>query len=144
MLSKLKYLQSSSQKHKIQLIAMSATLPNLRELATWLDACLYVTNFRPVEIKEYLKIGLDMVPCGTPGLQDLKTPLSKLQGHKQLTLNTRIPGDKLQIFPLIEETLRDNGSLLVFCQSKNQCEQLCTLFMEHIVKLLIRDVGNAT
>lgn len=66
MLSKIKFLQATS-KHQIQLIAMSATLPNLRELAIWLDACLYVTDFRPVEVKEYLKIGLDIIPCGTPG-----------------------------------------------------------------------------
>jgi len=68
MLSKLNFLQATKPKPTIQLIAMSATLPNLRELAVWLDACLYVTDFRPVEVKEYIKIGLDLVPCGAPGL----------------------------------------------------------------------------
>jgi replicative superfamily II helicase len=41
-LSKLRYLMSM-QKSSIQLIAMSATLPNLREIALWLDSCLFVT-----------------------------------------------------------------------------------------------------
>jgi DNA polymerase theta len=63
---------------------MSATLPNLRELAIWLDAALYVTDFRPVEVKEFMKIGLDMVPVSSQGLQDLKLPLNKLPGHRQL------------------------------------------------------------
>ncbi len=36
---------------------MSATLPNLPLLASWLDADLFKTDFRPVPLTELIKIG---------------------------------------------------------------------------------------
>lgn len=44
LLTKILYLL----KDQVQIIGMSATLPNIRELATWLQAALYVTTYRPV------------------------------------------------------------------------------------------------
>ena len=45
-LSKIKY----SMKEKTQIIGMSATLPNISDLATWLGAALYTTTYRPVNL----------------------------------------------------------------------------------------------
>lgn len=39
---------------------MSATLPNLPLLASWLDAELYQTDFRPVPLQEHLKVGCNI------------------------------------------------------------------------------------
>lgn len=39
---------------------MSATLPNLDLLACWLDAELYHTDYRPVPLMEWVKIGANI------------------------------------------------------------------------------------
>lgn len=39
---------------------MSATLPNLNLLARWLNAELYHTDYRPVPLMEWVKIGANI------------------------------------------------------------------------------------
>lgn len=44
----------------VQIVGMSATLPNLDLLAHWLKAELYSTNYRPVPLMEWVKIGTNV------------------------------------------------------------------------------------
>lgn len=40
---------------KVQIVGMSATIGNLRDICTFLKAEAYTKNFRPVELTEYVK-----------------------------------------------------------------------------------------
>lgn len=53
-------LFSRSLSDGVQIIGMSATLPNLSLLASWLGAELYQTDYRPVPLQEHLKMGCNI------------------------------------------------------------------------------------
>lgn len=56
LLTKIQYVKAG-----IQIVGMSATIGNLKELAQFLNADIYHKDFRPVELREYLKFGSDLI-----------------------------------------------------------------------------------
>ncbi|XP_047434513.1 DNA polymerase theta [Mugil cephalus] len=116
LLTKIRYI---AQKHNttgslsegVQIIGMSATLPNLSLLATWLGAELYQTDYRPVPLQEHLKVGCNIYDKSLSVVREFKPAL-------------HIKGDDDHIVSLCYETVRDGHSVLLFCPSKNWCEKL--------------------
>ena len=100
-----------SQSTSVQLIGMSATLPNLSTLATWLQAELYHTEFRPVPLKEMVKIGPTIYAADFKKLQDIDQSES-------------VPGDEDDILFLCRERVIQGHSVLIFCPTKVWCENL--------------------
>ncbi|XP_017886855.1 DNA polymerase theta isoform X2 [Ceratina calcarata] len=111
LLTKLKFITIKDENVNIQLIGMSATLPNLSLLAKWLDAELYKTDFRPVPLNEQCKIEKNIYD-------------NKLCYIRQLTPMPELSMDTDDIIHLCIETISDGHSVLIFCPTKNWCEKL--------------------
>lgn len=110
--------------HKIQIITMSATLPNTELLCEWLLAEHYVTDFRPVALTEMIKIGKEMY--------DDKQQLVRKMDPNYFHGIELVDHD--DIAQLCIETILQNCSVIVFCASKDACETLCLKLAEFIYK----------
>uniref|UniRef100_A0A4W6BJQ6 DNA polymerase theta n=1 Tax=Lates calcarifer TaxID=8187 RepID=A0A4W6BJQ6_LATCA len=116
LLTKIRYIAqkqnvTGSLSEGVQIIGMSATLPNLSLLASWLGAELYQTDYRPVPLQEHLKVGCNIYDkC--------------LSVVRQFAPALHIKGDDDHIVSLCYETVREGHSVLLFCPSKNWCEKL--------------------
>ncbi|CAK8696874.1 unnamed protein product [Clavelina lepadiformis] len=119
-----KHSVSSQQEKKnpVQIVGMSATVPNLELVAFWLDATLYQTNFRPVPLEKCVKIGHEVFDECFNKIRDF-TPQAKFLG------------DEDNLTALSFETLKDDHSVLIFCPTKNWCEKLAKSIAHHFYQL---------
>jgi replicative superfamily II helicase len=104
-------------KSKIQIIGMSATLPNVSELAMWLNGETYKSSFRPIPLKEYFKIGNVIYNKDGSISRQLK-PSSDEQ-------------DRDHLIPLCEEILPEH-SLLIFCPTKRGSQETALLLARRL------------
>ncbi|XP_044140055.1 DNA polymerase theta isoform X2 [Bufo gargarizans] len=131
LLTKIQYVtQKTAAKKKdpgkaVQIVGMSATLPNLRLLASWLRAELYHTDFRPVPLKERVKISKTLYDSSMNPVRELQ-PL------------IHVKGDDDHIVSLCYETVQGGHSILIFCPSKNWCEKLADTIAREFYNLYRR------
>lgn len=114
-----KYLPSN-----IQIVTMSATLPNSELLTNWLQAEYYQTDFRPIELKEMIKIGNTIYDNSMVTIRKISTEKYSL-----------LENDQDNIGQLCIETIISGASVLVFCPSKDWCEKLSLHIAISIYKL---------
>ncbi|XP_071632237.1 DNA polymerase theta isoform X1 [Temnothorax longispinosus] len=122
LLTKLKYMTVHNDDINIQLIGMSATLPNLPLLAKWLGAELYKTEFRPIPLNEYCKIEANIYD-------------NKLNLVRKLTELQELETDVDNILQLCIETIGASHSVLIFCPTKKWCEKLAEQIAATFFKL---------
>ena len=90
---------------------MSATLPNVKVLAEWLDAKLYETDFRPISLVECIKYETNIYDKDHNIISKIK-------------LDTRIENDPELLVHLVLETIFNKFGVLIFCPTKSRCEAL--------------------
>ena len=113
--------------YQVQIITMSATIPNLNLLSDWLEAEFFFTNFRPIELKEMIKVN-DVI------YDNEMKEIRKISNKYAAFFND----DTDQIGQLAMETLIDNTQLLIFCPTKAWCESLAQNLANGLKKIIDR------
>ncbi|XP_040340968.1 DNA polymerase theta [Herpailurus yagouaroundi] len=113
---------ASPLSNAVQIVGMSATLPNLELVASWLNAELYHTNFRPVPLLESVKIGNSIYDSSMKLVREFQPSL-------------QVKGDEDHVVSLCYETVCDNHSVLLFCPSKKWCEKLADIIAREFYNL---------
>uniref|UniRef100_A0A8C5IXI9 DNA polymerase theta n=1 Tax=Junco hyemalis TaxID=40217 RepID=A0A8C5IXI9_JUNHY len=126
--AKSKCLKSLDNRESI--VGMSATLPNLGLLASWLDAELYCTDFRPVPLKEWVKIGSNIYDSSMNLVREFQPKL-------------QLKGDEDHIVSLCYETVCGGHSVLLFCPSKNWCEKLADIIAKEFYACVHSSAKNS-
>ncbi|XP_047478541.1 helicase POLQ-like isoform X2 [Penaeus chinensis] len=126
---------------KVQLVAMSATVGNLNELASFLGAQLYTGNFRPVELAEYVKIINQIWEINTSArVEEDLLKNKRLSCFPYSQEQKKIDID--MVGGLVGEVVPEH-SCLVFCPTKRNCETLaelvCRILPKELTKVRVTD-----
>ncbi|XP_048133161.1 helicase and polymerase-containing protein TEBICHI isoform X1 [Rhodamnia argentea] len=104
----------------LQIVGMSATMPNVAAVADWLQAALYQTDFRPVPLEEYIKVGNTIYN-------------KKMDIIRTISKAAELGGkDPDHIVELCNEVVQEGHSILIFCSSRKGCESTA----RHVTKFL--------
>ncbi|XP_050073096.1 DNA polymerase theta [Anopheles maculipalpis] len=130
LLTKIRFVADRTN-HLLQIVCMSATLPNMHLLAQWLEADLYRTDFRPIALFEMIKIGSTIYDATGEQVRSLDG--ITLLGYS-------IPKDADHVALLCLETILEGCAVIVFCPSKDWCEQLAISLASTVHTVRKRDV----
>lgn len=122
------------QQPDVQIIGLSATLPNIQVLSEWLDAKLFITKFRPVPLQE----SVAMLASNSPVVDILD---HNLKAYSKLDLGHlgRAPTVLDVINHLVREPFSLAHSVLIFNPTKKGCEDLAkklTAWLKKFVSML--------
>ncbi|XP_029455358.1 helicase POLQ-like isoform X2 [Rhinatrema bivittatum] len=112
-----------------QIIGMSATLNNVEELQQFLKAEYFTHDFRPVQLKEYVKLKDNIYEVNSKEENCLN--FSRLLNYKYSSSMQKMDPDHL--IALVTEVI-PNYSCLVFCPTKRNCENVAEMICKYLSK----------
>ncbi len=104
----------------IQIIGMSATLPNGNMLADWLDAELYLAEEkdRPIKLKEMIRMDSNLYDRELKEIKDIPPSLITDEDSKF-------------VYNICYDRIKKSQSVLIFCSTRPACEkEACNLAKE--------------
>ncbi|XP_047425627.1 helicase POLQ-like [Mugil cephalus] len=116
-----------------QIIGMSATLGNIKDLQTFLNAENYTNDFRPVELKEFVKLN-DSIYEVDPKEENCFR-FSRVLNFKYSSTMLRTDPD--HIVALVTEVIPSH-SCLVFCPTKKNCENVAVMICSFLKEEFLR------
>lgn len=114
LLTKIMFLSKDTQ-----IIGMSATLNNMKDIKQFLHADIYEKNFRPVELREFIKVDSDLYELPNKK-SDEWCFIRSLDFNYTKEMLMRDPD---MITGLVMEVV-PNNSCLIFCPTKKHCENV--------------------
>ncbi|XP_034104144.1 helicase POLQ-like [Drosophila albomicans] len=116
----------------IQIVGMSATIGNLNEISMFLNADVYTRGFRPVELKEYIKCGKDILQINSAGqtMEEIFVPTRSVNFNYSPAVERADPD---HLAGLVSECAPEN-CCLIFCSSRKNCENVALLLSRIVSK----------
>ncbi|KAL7715991.1 Uncharacterized protein QTN25_006684 [Entamoeba marina] len=122
LLCKLKYLNCKT----LQIIGMSATVPDLSIFKTWLDASIFITEYRPVLLEEFIVTGKEVfnidgtnkrVLHGNKDIDNILELVTEVTDQGLGVLSHHHAGITTEERDLIESSFRAGGISLILATS---------------------------
>ncbi|XP_026995909.1 helicase POLQ-like isoform X1 [Tachysurus fulvidraco] len=123
-LAKLLYISKSTQ-----IIGMSATLGNVADLLSFLKAENYTNDFRPVQLKEYVKLRDSIYEIDPK--EEHCFCFSRVLNFKYSSGMQKLDPD--HIIALVTEVIPQQ-SCLIFCATKKNCENIAGMICKYLNK----------
>ncbi|KAI4893187.1 hypothetical protein NFI96_018502, partial [Prochilodus magdalenae] len=135
-LAKVLYMNTNTQ-----IIGMSATLGNIEDLQRFLRADNYTNDFRPVELKEYVKLRDSIYEVDPKEEQCFR--FCRLLDFKYSSGLQKMDPD--HIIALVNEVI-PHQSCLIFCATKKNCENVAGMICKYLKKSFLahREAEKAT